>query len=191
MAKELNIVSYINDVLKLQQFKGAKFNKGSYQLIAELVKTSDTGETQPVIIADNGKSTRVGVNDIYPFQLYHRTLSASFELVDVDFGDYKVRKETNNMTLVCIADRERLGVTKEQLKSALSIGFPLELDATNKSALSLLSCKITPQNFTLDYNEVYLREFNVVNYKLKPQTILIALDYIIETEVTENCIQLC
>jgi len=191
MAKESNIVTYINDKLIAEQFGSVKFKKGQFSGIAELVKTNEGGETQPVIVANNGKSTRIGINDIYPFQIYHRTLSASFELVSADFGDFRVRKESTSMTLVVIADRERLEVTKEQIKTALALGFPLEMDATNKTALSLLTCNITPSSFIMDFNEVYSREFNLANYKIKPQTILIALDYTIETEVNESCIEIC
>lgn len=191
MAKESNIVSFINDTLTTKQFGASKFQRGTFNGIAELVKSSESGETKPVTVANNGESTYIGINDAYPFQIYHRLLSATFELVDSDFGDYKVRRQTDNMTMVVIADRERLQVTKEQIISAISIGFPLEMDATNKSALSLLTCNITPSNFLTDYNEVYAREFNITATQLKPQTIMIALEYSITTDVVESCIEIC
>jgi hypothetical protein len=191
MAKESNIVQYINDTLKTEQFGASKFSKGTFNGIAELVKSSETGETKPATIANNGECTYIGINDAHPFQIYHRTLSASFELVDSDFGDFKVRRQTDNMTMVIIADRERTEVTKEQIISAVSIGFPLELPATNKSALSLLQCNMTPETFLTDYNDVWSREFSITQSLLKPQTIMVALDYSITTDVVESCIEIC
>lgn len=191
MAKESNIVSYINTTLETEQFGASKFSKGQFNGIAELVKSNENGETQPGTIANNGEVTKVTIDDANPFQLYHRLLSASFELVDSDFGDYKVRRQTANMTMVIMCDRERVQVTKEQIISAVSIGFPLELPATNKTTLSLLACNMTPGTFTTDFNEVYTREFNIVPQLLKPQTIMVALDYTITTDVVESCIEIC
>ena len=190
MAKESNIVTIINNTLITSQFSASKFAKGSFKGIAELVKINDKGETMPVIVANNGETTKCGINDVEPFQIYHRTLGASFELVENNFA-YREKMQTTQMTLVCIADRERLQVTKEQIITALSLGFLNELDATNKTALSLLTCNITPGSFTTDAIEVYDREFAIESKWLKPQTIMIALDYTIETTVNESCIEIC
>ena len=191
MAKESNIVTIINNTLISEQFSASKFKKGNFKAIVELVKTNKEGETFPGVVANNGEITRCGLNDIIPFQIYHRVLGAQFELDEDGFGDFREKAQTTQMTLICIADRERLGVTKEQIVTALSMGFLSQLDATNRAALSLLTCNITAGSFTTDAVEVYNREFSIESKWLKPQTVMVALDYIIETTVNESCIEIC
>lgn len=192
MAKESEIVGYINTALSSGQFQASKFSKGSFNNIGELVKINEQGEFIPCIVDINGETTKLSIDDVKPFQLYHRVLSASFNADESDdFGDYAVRKQTMNMTMVIIADRERLQVTKEQLITAVSLGFPLELTATQKTALNIQQCNIIPNDFITDYNDVYSREYNISDYLLKPQTIMIALNYDLETESFESCVEIC
>ncbi len=191
MSKFGDIISFINTTLKSEQFGSARFQKGTFNdSIAELVKVSDTGETMPCVVSNTGTTTKLTIDDTKPFQLYHRMLGSSYELVDDDFG-FRTRRTTANMTVVVIGDRERLSLTKDDIILGLSLGMPLEIPNTNKTALSIEACNITPQAYLTEFVEVYDREYNIEQKLLKPQTIMVALDYTITMDIKQGCVTIC
>jgi hypothetical protein len=115
MSKFADIVSFINTTLKSEQFGSARFQKGTFNdSIAELVKVSEDGQTMPCVVSNTGTTTKLTIDDVKPWQLYHRMLGSSYELVENDFG-FRTRRTTANMTMVVIGDRERLSLTKEDI----------------------------------------------------------------------------
>lgn len=191
MSKFGDIITFINTTLKTEQFSSSRFQKGTFNdSIAELVKSSDDGETMPCVISNTGTTTKLVIDDTKTMQVYHRMMGSNYELVENDFG-FRTRRSIANMSLVFIGDRERLQVTKEDIILGLNNGMPLEMPKTNRVALSIESCNITPQTYITDFNEVYEREFNIQQKLLKPQTIMIALDYEITMDIMDGCVLIC
>ena len=192
MSKFGDIVTFINTTLKSTQFGSSRFQKGTFNdSIAELVKVTTEGETIPSIVANDGQATKVVIDDVEVFQVYHRLLGSSYELVGDDFGNYRTRRTIAQMTLVVIANRDRLKLDKEDIILGLSLGMPLELPNIDKTALLIEACNITPNTYLTGPTEAYDREYNITEKLLKPQTMMIALDYTITMDVKEGCVTMC
>lgn len=190
MPKLAEIVTLVDDALKASQFGTKRFQKGRWSGIAELIRTSED-ETIPCSVDNNGDAVKLGLDDTYPFEVYHRMLDGDFERSEDDFGSNAVRRETTDMVIIMMGDRNRLELTNEQIISGLALGFPFSLTATEVSALSLQSADFTIQGFDRDREFVWAREFKTKKAVLKTNTLLVSLRYQVVTEVFENCIGIC
>lgn len=190
MAKLAEIVTDINDTLKATQFGSKRFQKGRWSGVAELVRTSED-ETVPCVVENDGDTIKLGMDDTYPFEVYHRMIGGSFEASEDDFGANKVRRETSEMVIIMMGDRNRLELTNEQILSGLALGFPLQLTAAEVLALSLQSVEFDIQGFDRDREAIWTREFNTTKRSLKPNTLLVSLRYQVVTEVFDTCVGVC
>lgn len=195
MAKEAEIVAQINTDLKSFQFSSKKFQKGRFSGIAELITKvdGDTRQTVPAIIDNNGKETILIVDDIYPFELYHRHIGSTIESVDPDqqFGDLVLRQESAEMLMVVIGDRKRLDLTKEEIITGIMLGMPLELGSSFLTANSLDNATIIPGAQNLDREDAWNTEYNTELVKLKPEMIFFTFNYVIQTRSKVDCINIC
>lgn len=191
MAKEHEIVAYINTVLKATQFSASRFQKGRFSAIAELVKTEE-GELKPGTCNNYGEVTYVGIDDTYPFQIYHRVIQPNLaENVEYEFGDRKALRETTNMLMVVIGDRARLQLTAEDIKTGIAASLPLELPTTELNTLGLQQVNILPGSFNWNRFDVYRAEFNIQDSFFNTNTIIFSLSYQIETTYDQACFTLC
>jgi hypothetical protein len=191
MAKEHEIVTYINAQLVTNQFSAARFQKGSIDAIAELVLT-DEGETKPGVVDRFGEVTYCGIDDTKPFQIYHRVIRPNSEWgTEQDFGDLKYIKETTDMLMVVIGDRNKLQLTAEDIKTGIVAALPLELPDSQLNSLGLKTANIIPGNFNWNKIEVYGSEFNLKTVELKPNTIIFSFSYQIETAYNQSCFEIC
>lgn len=187
--KEAEIVAQINTDLKGGQFDSKKFQKGRFSGIAELVGRKE--ETVPAIIDNNGNETILVINDIYPFEVYHRHTGSNVQEVEGNFGDLVYRQETAQMLMVIIGDRKRLKMTKEEIITGILLGMPLEFGSTFLNTNSLDNANITPGDFNLSKVDAWNGEYNTEKVKLKPETIFFTLTYTIETRAKVDCIEIC
>lgn len=196
MAKEAEIVTQINTDLKTVQFNSKKFQKGRFSEIAELIvkKDGDQRQTVPAIIDNDGQETILIINDKFPFELYHRHISSTVELVDDDeqFGDRMLRQETASMLMVVMGDRKELKLTKEEIITGIMLGMPLELGSSFLAANSLDNATIIPGEQNLSKEDAWNTEYNTTDVMLKPETIFFTFAYSIETRANAlNCIDIC
>jgi hypothetical protein len=190
MSKEHQIVSYINNELKTRQFSSGRFQKGSFDGIAELVEKDS--ETKPCIVDKNGDAEYVGIDDTKPFQVYHRVLNPDVEWdSENDFGNKRSIKEITNMLMVVMGDRNRLQLTAEDIKTGIVAALPLELPDSELNNLGLKTANIIPGTFNWDKIEVYRGEFNLKETILNTNTILFSFEYQIETVYDQSCFTLC
>jgi len=190
MARETQVVSQINTLLQAGQFASKKFQKGRFSGIAELIDKED-GQTVPCLKDTSGEiTTHLNIDDIYPFELYHRTISTSMEDED-GFGNYIERHEVTEMRLVVIFQRNRIFATKELIKSGLALGMPREMTRSFNIANDLSSCSISSLAFNLNSKEVYAEEYGQTEQLLKPTTVMIAMSYQIGTVTDINCLEIC
>lgn len=196
MAKEAEIVTQINTDLKTVQFNSKKFQKGRFSGIAELITKvdGDQRQTVPAIIDNSGDETILIVDDVYPFELYHRHIGSTVEPVDESeqFGDRRLRQESASMLMVVIGDRKRLKLTKEEIITGIMLGMPLELGSSFLSTNSLDNATIIPGELNLNKEDAWNSEYNTSDVMLKPSDIFFTMAYTIETRVNDlNCIDIC
>lgn len=193
MAKELEIVEQINTDLQEGQFSSKRFQKGRFSAIAELIikKDDEQNQTMPAIVDNDGSTTKLVIDDIYPFEVYHRHTGSGVSPVDEQFGDRVLREETANMIMVIMGDRGRLKMTKEQLTTGIMLGMPLELGQAFLTANSLDYVNIIPGTFNFDRVDAWNGEFNTTEVSLKPNTIFFTMEYDIVTRANVECIDIC
>lgn len=191
MAKEHEIVNYTNTNLKGSQFKSLRFQKGRFSGIAEQFKTEE-GEYKPGICNNHGDVEYVGIDDTYPFQIYHRVIQPNAAInIEQEFGDRKAIKETTNMLMVVIGDRNRLQLTAEDIKTGIAAALPLELPDNQLNILGLQQANILPGNFNWNRYDVYRNEFNIKESFFNTNTIIFSFSYQIETVYDQTCFTLC
>lgn len=189
MAKENEAVAEINTALQSRVFASKRFQKGSFDGIAELVKDKE-GQTRPGLIEEDGKVSYVGIDDIKPFQVYHRVISSVPEYdAEGSFGDPEGLKQVTNMLMVIMGDRFRLKLTREDIMAGIAAGLPLEITTLN--TLNIKSCNIVPGQFNTDREAVYREEFNTEKVLLKTNTIMFSFSYQIVTFIDQSCFDLC
>ena len=188
MAKEAEIVAIINTSLSAQ-FSAARFQKGSIDGIAELIRTS-TGEIKPSIVDSYGEARTLVVDDTKPFQIYHRLTGSQFEQTEEGFGDVNHITQTSELILIVIGDKTRLQLEKENIIAGIASGFPLQLTKDQLNTLSLTSCDLVPGTFNVNREIVWQNEYNT-DFKLKPGYFMFSFAYSIVTTFKQSCFAIC
>ena len=189
MSKLDTIVGYINTGLKAGNFASNRFQRGKFYGIAELLKLEEG--TMPCSVSDNGQATKISIDDNYPFQLYHRIENIEGEESEESFGDDLDVTETASMRMVVVFNREIIRLKKEDIVSAVFSSLITGISKADMTSLNIYECNISYGTFELNYEDVYNTEYNLGEYLLKPQTVMIALPYEIETKYRKGCIQIC
>lgn len=194
MAKLPEIVAEINKQLKTVQFADKRFQH-AFTGIAELVPKKDGDATTSFasVVSNDGDVVKVGIDDSFPFQIYHRHISGDFGEVPVEdqLGNLEVREMTDQMIMVMIADRDKVKLTKEDIIMGIQLGFPLELGKAFREANTLEDAQIIQGEFSLDKQALWTQEFSGARFSLKPNTIFFSYSYDVLTRVRENCIRIC
>lgn len=188
MAKESEIVDIINTRLK-NQFSAKRFQKGSFDGIAELIRTS-TGEIKPSIVDNFGECRTVTIDDTKPFQLYHRLINSTFEVSEEDYGEIDTVNQRSNFILVVIGDKTKLQLNKEDIISGIAAGFPLSLPKDQLTFLNLMSYDLIAGDFNVDREAVWRTEYNT-DFKLKPAYFMFTFSYSIVTTFRQSCFIIC
>jgi hypothetical protein len=188
MVKIHDIVDEINTALQVQ-FAAKRFQKGSFDGIGELL-TID-GERFPCLVDNSGTTTKLIIDDVKPFQVYHRHIRTEFKNSEQDFGDRISITGTSNMLMIVIGDRSRLQLTLEDIISGVAAGWPLTLSKTTLNTLELQKCDIVPGQFNIDKEAVYKGEYSSAEFILKPHNIMFSFSYQIVTELDQVCFVLC
>jgi hypothetical protein len=189
MSKYDTIIGYINTDLKSGNFASNRFQRGKFYGITELLKLEEG--TMPCVIADNGQAAKISIDDNYPFQLYHRILGIEGE-EDIDgYGQDIDVIERCSIQMVIIFNREIIRLKKEDIVSGVFSSLITGISKANMTSLNINECNISYGAFNLNYEDVYNAEYNLGEYLLKPQTVMIALPYEIEVKYRKGCIQIC
>jgi hypothetical protein len=194
MPKLKEIVSIINTNLETDVFNTSRFQGGKYYDIVKLVseQIKDNVITRPCEIDNDGECTDVIYDDTYPLQLYHRIMTLNYETVPEDYGDGNLMKETATMSLVFISDRYKIQMESENLMALIAVNMIEKLSQTDLNTYNLYSCSIYPSGESVIDNEtIYNREYQNVEYLLKPNSIMHALTYTIETVYNKKCYLPC
>ena len=193
MAKLHEIIAQINADLITAQFSSKKFQKGRFSGIAELITKvdGDQRQTVPAIVANNGDTTKLTIDDTLPFELYHRHLSSTIPETEDDFGDRTNRTETADMVMMIMGDRNRLKLNKEDISTGVLLGLPLEFGSAFLIANALESAEVIPGVFNYNREELWNSEYSTEKVDLKTNTIFIGFTYQVTTQVKADCIEVC
>jgi hypothetical protein len=176
MSKYDTIIGYINTGLTSGNFASNRFQRGKFYGITELLKLEEG---------------TISIDDNYPFQLYHRILGIEGEEDEAGYGQDIDVIERCSMQMVIIFNREIIRLKKEDIVSGVFSSLITGISKANMASLNINECNISYGNFNLNYEDVYNAEYNLGEYLLKPQTVMVALPYEIEVKYRKGCIQIC
>lgn len=187
------ITKLINDSIKSSTLADSRFQKGSWNQIANLIPRDDEGGaiTIPTVILDmDGSEKEIGFDDRYTFTIYHRVESLSHDDGDPS-GDDILVKETANMVAVVFGDRNLLMMPQEQLISGVIGGFPIGVSMAQKLEWNLSAVEIETGAVNNNPRAVWSSEMGDVKFALKPNHILFSINYTIMTEYLGSCLNIC
>lgn len=155
--------------------------------IADNVFRSESGGAFPVIYDEQGEGTYVGVDDLDPLILYHRILNIAFAVDPASYGDKEHQRATFTMRLAVYGDRKRLHMTNDELGMFIHVNFPTMFQKVpNFGTIIVRTTSIVPNN-----TQAFGNEYQRVPFFLKPEHMLINLNYTIESKIKKDCFNLC
>lgn len=189
------ITAIINTALETGVFSTRAFQSSKFDTLADQVSAmvDDVKITRPVITDNSGEQHDLAIDDIYSLQVYHRNLSLVLEDDQLEnFGDEgNTTKETAEMLLICIGDKNRLEVVEQDVASAIWTNVPRILDHATLQTLQIQGCSIESGEVNVKSEEVFLQEYPGVEFNLKQSYFMLSLRYKIVTIFNKKCFQLC
>jgi PKD repeat protein len=184
------IVHILN--VKIHEALNCKTDGGVVYGIAEqTVRKSDTAQQVfPTVYDNHGNGKDVTVDDNYPFIVYHRLLSKSYQYPQVkSFGNPKEYvQETSEITTLVYAKRQYLKINAEQVESIVKLSVPATLNTVQLSDLDLKSCNILHSSSVLDTQTNFSNEYRGFDTFLSSDEIFISLRFTIETVYKKDCL---
>lgn len=196
MPRLREITDIINLNLKASAFKSRRFQDGLWNTVADLVTIvdGDNKETKrPGIVASSGEVTDVVYNDTFPIQFYHRILGIVYEDDQaLNYGNpANTIKEAADMIIICMGDRNRLGVVPEDVTAAIWGSIVREVPQASLTTLQLQNAYVVPGEINDDSKNIFEQEYVGVEFDLPPQMFMVAVKYKIISLYSKNCFQLC
>lgn len=185
------ITKAINDRIRTEVLTDARFQGSQYNGIAILA--ADGESLRPLITDHYDEDRFISPDDQIPLTIYHRTISITRTDDDKrSVGDNQFKKkETAAMALIAIGSRKLIKLTPEELEAALVSGFPSVIGAETRKTLNLNACTIKPTTSILDPVAVYAQEYQTKAFELRPNALLIRINYNIESAYNTACFDLC
>ena len=191
------IIQIINQQILTNTLCGSSFATGSYNGIAYDATDVDTGATRvypvvlPVVngVTDlSGNYSMVNPDDTYPIQIYHKILNKTYQIKPSSVGNRSnVISEKTDVKMVVAGWTNLLGLTQEDLEALIASNFPDQIDASLYTPLKLQNLVVTLQSSVLDKAQVYAAEYKGISYQVKPEQILFAIRYQIESTYKKGC----
>jgi hypothetical protein len=191
------IIDIINTRLLATTLSDGRFANGSVNGIAYDAMQSDSSGTRiypvvlPVIAGHtdiSGNTVRVSPDDTYPIQIYHKILNKSYQVKPSSVGSRSnVVSEKTDVKMVVAGWTNRLCLTQEDLEALITSDFPDQIDPSLYVPLKLQNLVVTLQSSVLDRAQVYAGEYKGIPYQVKPEQILFAIRYQIESTYKKGC----
>lgn len=141
----------------------------------------------PAVVSVSGECKDVTIDTTRPLMIYHKLLGMNIQLLaSRAFGDSAGDVQSvHNMQMVVYFGRDHLPLTMEQLYIQLNHYLPEQLDPINPYK------RITIKQSGLNANtmQIFQSEYKNVPYRLRPNDVLFAINYTIETVINKNCIE--
>lgn len=193
MAYLKKIVKYINDGIKgcLPECKSLVVD-----IAEQMVRPAADGKLEifPSYVNENGEGVYVGPDDDYDVIIYHRinSIQTGRGRVQESFGDDNL-KDTHvvRIGMVVFGMRDSLKLSNDEMAVLLHANFP---DAVTKEMLKELSfsaSNINVKDINLNDMQVFMEEFQNVQFFLKPEQFLLKMNYTIESAFLKRCFKKC
>lgn len=185
-----DIVHQINEGLVHDLFSQSKRFIGAklYGVCEQAIKTGTQKEEFPSIVDLAGDGKYVGVDDTHNLILYHR--KNNIQISDDSqpgYGDNPAGSiNTYGMVMVIYFNRSKLKMEADEL--AVYLQRHILAEPTNKN-FHYLSVSIN--SVILNSQQVFRTEYSNVNYFLKPEHALMAINYTIEGKPNLACFNSC
>jgi hypothetical protein len=163
--------------------------------VAQLCKRISQGEKEqvwPAEFSESGEGTYAGVDEDYDLIIYHRAIGMQVSAATTgrfgsEVGD---TKNSLQMCMVVYSNRKAQKLSKEELAMKIQAGFPDQLTGKSKPKnIKTLNINIT--GFVLNEEQVFNEEYKNVDYFLRPENILIKVNYTIESTFSKRCFKTC
>jgi hypothetical protein len=184
------IIDIINSQISATALCDARFTNGSINGIAYDGTENDSTAVRvyPVVFDLAGNGTKVNPDDTYPIQIYHKILNKTYQVKPTSVGDRaNVVSEKTDVKMVVAGWTSRLGLAQEDLEALITSTFPDQISAALYAPLKLQNLVITLQSSVLDRAQVYRDEYRGLPYQVKPEQILFAIRYQIESTYKKGC----
>lgn len=163
-----------------EDFTGYKI----YGIGTNAIKQGTQNQVYPAIFSKDGNGTYIGAEDIYSVIVYHKLLALRTTIITANgYGDSRGDiRNTYSMQAVIFLNRFRTQVEPDELFLMLQSIFPTIENFTNfKSVLYNIVDAI------LNSQQVFNNEYKNVQYFVKPEHALMAIDYTIESTFKREC----
>jgi len=187
--KGLNLITdtinhhFAETVLKCSDvFAGSIFHG-----IATSATKADRAGMFPVVYDDRGQFKYIGIDDKFPLMMYHRITSMITPPDPGSYGDGDRMKLIAGMRAAIYADRERVKIQADELGLFMSNGFPSVIHKVpNFGTVAVRIQSIVPDNIA-----AFQIEYGATPFFLKPEQLLILINYQLETTVKKSCFNIC
>jgi hypothetical protein len=170
---------------KSKRFQGAKL----YGICEQAIKNGSQKETYPSVFDLSGDGKYVGIDDQQSLIIYHRkqTVSVSEDTTHKGYGDNAAGSiNVYNLSMIVFFSRKKIGLESDELALFLQRHIPPE--PTNKNFHYL---SVTINSVILNSQQVFRTEYSNVDYFLKPEHALIAINYSLEGKPNLACFNSC
>lgn len=187
-----DIVSVINNHYTTSVFTDVKFDVKRIVGLAYPYPEKKGKDTLikivPAQYADTGEGTMLDINDDYSLMIYHRIASTTYQNVQdakvKAVGDAYLLQATSDITMTVWAKRPAIQMQADDLSDMLVNNLPQGIEGLNGVA----RCRLTPVQTDFDFIGIFRREYQSVDYFLKPDHILLQVKYRAVSIVKVNCI---
>lgn len=186
MPKLNEITSLLNDKLKAGKLSGRVFQRGQF---LGLVNTAIV-DNEPFLFTIDGNEKDASIDDSFPFQIYHRNLSATYVNSENEQRDLVNRY---SMVAVVFAKRKDLRLNESDL--AFMIRSTIEganygvLSSSDLGTSGLNRVKIQFNSANFDSANVFGTEYRGFQYNPNPENLYFSINYTIEVKASNNCIE--
>lgn len=165
------------------KFTGAVF----YPVVTSATRGETPGQF-PVIFDNTGRGQYIGIDEINPFMMYHRT--GQITMPPAPRSGYG-HKEAQNVLIAMRAaiyhDRRRIPFTSDEMGFFIMAGFPPVIENVHKFD----KVKTRINGVITDTNAAFGMEYPATPYFIKPEHSLIVINYQLETPWKPECFNPC
>jgi len=151
-------------------------------------------ELLPSFVDDNGEGQYVGPDDDFDVIIYHRVngINVGKGNIKDSFGDANLY-DTNvaRMSMVVFGKRDLLKMSNDDLAIYLQAAMPEAATKEMLKQMSFRAANINAKDINLNDMQVFMEEFQNMQFFLKPDQFLFKLNYTIESAFLKKCFKKC